>query len=261
MNCNNGYNFKRANYPLLYESLSSIDWAPLQNIDDVEKACFHFYNKLYEVFNLAIPKYSSSKHREYYPPWFTSEIIRCVRQKTLAYKNYKKYRTIQYEELFKLHRSRSKYLIEEAYKRYCYGSKIRGCLDNSESGASFAGKTASTNLTEGKTEDWKSVFDLNVIALRIATREAVKIMKENKISGHIVHVNSVLEHQVFVGPGLVESELSTLNPNQTPERRTAMEQMPILKSEDIADGIVYALSTPEHVQIHELTIKPLGEKV
>ncbi|KAJ3652672.1 hypothetical protein Zmor_018617 [Zophobas morio] len=38
MNCNNGYNFKRANYPLLYESLSSIDWTPLQNIDDVEKA-------------------------------------------------------------------------------------------------------------------------------------------------------------------------------------------------------------------------------
>ena len=52
-----------------------------------------------------------------------------------------------------------------------------------------------------------------------------------------------------VSPRLVESELSTLNPNLTPERRAAMEQMPILKSEDIADGIVYALSTPEHVQV------------
>ena len=65
-----------------------------------------------------------------------------------------------------------------------------------------AGKTASANLTEGKTEDWKSVFDLNVIALSIATREAVKIMKENKINGHIVHVNSVLGHQVLNFPGL-----------------------------------------------------------
>ena len=64
-----------------------------------------------------------------------------------------------------------------------------------------AGKTASTNLTEGKTEDWKSVFDLNVIALSIATGEAVKIMKENKINGHIIHVNSVLGHQVLY-PGL-----------------------------------------------------------
>ena len=52
-----------------------------------------------------------------------------------------------------------------------------------------------------------------------------------------------------VSPRLVESELSTLNPNLTPERRATMEQMPILKSKNIADGIVYAISTPEHVQI------------
>jgi len=35
--------------------------------------------------------------------------------------------------------------------------------------------------------------------------------------------------------------------------------LPSLKAEDIADGIVYALSTPPHVQVHELTIKPVGE--
>ncbi|KAL7299933.1 hypothetical protein TKK_0007253 [Trichogramma kaykai] len=33
-----------------------------------------------------------------------------------------------------------------------------------------------------------------------------------------------------------------------------------LSSEDVADSIVYVLSTPPHVQITELTIKPLGEK-
>ena len=65
-----------------------------------------------------------------------------------------------------------------------------------------AGRVAHTNLTEGKTEDWKSVFDLNVLGLCIATREAVKIMKENKINGHIVHVNSIVGHQVVNYPGL-----------------------------------------------------------
>ncbi|KAJ3630070.1 hypothetical protein Zmor_027102 [Zophobas morio] len=157
-----------------------------------------------------------------------------------------------------------------------------------------AGIVAHTNLTEGKTEDWKTVFDLNVLGLSIATREAVKIMKENKVNGHIVHVNSILGHQVYnfpglsvypaskfavtaltetlrqefnhqglkikitsVSPGLVETEGTTLNPTLTPERKVFMQKLPILKGEDIANGIVYALSTPEHVQIHELTIRPL----
>jgi len=35
--------------------------------------------------------------------------------------------------------------------------------------------------------------------------------------------------------------------------------LPTLNAEDIADAVVYALSTPPHVQVHELTIKPLGE--
>ena len=52
-----------------------------------------------------------------------------------------------------------------------------------------------------------------------------------------------------VSPGLVISEMSTLNPNLPQDRKTALENMPSLKGEDIADGVVYALSTPEHVQV------------
>ena len=63
-----------------------------------------------------------------------------------------------------------------------------------------AGKGTYTLLTDGKTEDWKSVFDLNVLGLCIATREAIKVMKENKINGHIIHVNSILGHQVLAIP-------------------------------------------------------------
>ncbi|KAJ3651630.1 hypothetical protein Zmor_017656 [Zophobas morio] len=161
-----------------------------------------------------------------------------------------------------------------------------------------AGRGAKANLTEGETRQWKKVFNLNVLGLSIATREAVKVMKENKINGHIIHMNSIAGHQVLnfevpsvysaskfavtaltetlrqelnqqglkikvtsVSPGLVESEMTNLHPNLTPEMKAVYEKMPILQSEDIADGVVYALSTPEHVQVHELTIKPIGEKV
>lgn len=57
-------------------------------------------------------------------------------------------------------------------------------------------------LTEGKTEDWKRCFDINVIALSIATREAIKIMRSNNINGHIIHINSIAGHFVSSAPKL-----------------------------------------------------------
>ncbi|XP_966714.4 farnesol dehydrogenase [Tribolium castaneum] len=159
-----------------------------------------------------------------------------------------------------------------------------------------AGTTRNSTLTEGKTDDWKAVLDLNVLGLCTATREAVKFMKTNNINGHIIYLNSILGHTICMGhminvygaakfavtaltetlrqelnslnlkikitsisPGLVESEMTTLKKDQPPESKALFETMPILKAEDIADGVVYALSTPEHVQVHELTIKPVGE--
>lgn len=53
-----------------------------------------------------------------------------------------------------------------------------------------------TNLTEGDTNLWKKVLDLNVLSLCIATREAVKSMRENQVDGHIIHINSECGHKV-----------------------------------------------------------------
>lgn len=33
----------------------------------------------------------------------------------------------------------------------------------------------------------------------------------------------------------------------------------MLRPEDVADAVTYCIQTPPHVQIHELTIKPVGE--
>ncbi|RZB40945.1 adh short, KR, NAD binding 10, and/or Epimerase domain containing protein [Asbolus verrucosus] len=159
-----------------------------------------------------------------------------------------------------------------------------------------AGVSEENTLVDGDAEKWRKVLDLNVLGLCIATREAVKVMRKHAINGHIIHINSYCGHVVpnfpgfniypaskhavtaltetlrqefnslgsrikvtSVSPGLVATELTTLKKDMNPEKKAIIEKFPILQPEDIADGVIYVLSTPEHVQVHELTIKPVGE--
>lgn len=59
-----------------------------------------------------------------------------------------------------------------------------------------AGAAAMGGLTDGKTEEWRKVLELNILSVCVATREAVKMMRANKVNGHIIHINSTFGHQV-----------------------------------------------------------------
>lgn len=56
-----------------------------------------------------------------------------------------------------------------------------------------------------------------------------------------------------ISPGVVKTEIFT------PEMVEFLQD-PMLNSEDISAAVLYVLGTPPHVQVHDLTIKPLGEK-
>lgn len=43
--------------------------------------------------------------------------------------------------------------------------------------------------------------------------------------------------------------------------REIFSSWPALEPKDIADGLIYALSAPAHVQVHELIIRPLGQEL
>lgn len=60
-----------------------------------------------------------------------------------------------------------------------------------------AGVIQPTTLYNGDTDKWKKILDINVLGLCIATREAINVMRENKIDGHIVHINSTVGHKVI----------------------------------------------------------------
>lgn len=66
-----------------------------------------------------------------------------------------------------------------------------------------AGVFLISSLHDGKTEDWKTIFDTNVLSLNIATREAIRDMRKNDVNGHIIHINSIYGHYIDRQPNHV----------------------------------------------------------
>ncbi|KAK4879386.1 hypothetical protein RN001_007532 [Aquatica leii] len=156
-----------------------------------------------------------------------------------------------------------------------------------------AGAFKIADLLNGKTELWKLILDTNIMGLCIATREATRIMKENNIDGHIIHINSLAGHYVppdfnlsvygasksgvtfltealrlelnaiksktkitSISPGVVKTEI--LKELGLPDE--ILSSMACLEPKDIADAVRYVLGTPPHVQVHEVILRPKIEQ-
>nr|CAD7202592.1 unnamed protein product [Timema douglasi] len=63
-----------------------------------------------------------------------------------------------------------------------------------------------------------------------------------------------------INKSTVKTEIMYRDNTTTVNADQVYSKHPYLVSEDVADALVYVLSTPPHVQIPELTITPVGEK-
>lgn len=150
-------------------------------------------------------------------------------------------------------------------------------------------------LTQGDTEKWRETLDVNVIALCICTREAVKLMRQlNNDQGHILHIGSMSGHRVpssgmysaskfavralteglrkelradgsnirisSVSPGFVETEFAAKYSGSTEQAQEIYNQFPVLQPVDIANAVGYALSQPSHVQVHDILLRPTQQR-
>ncbi len=144
------------------------------------------------------------------------------------------------------------------------------------------------------TQQWRQMVDVNLLGLLYCTHAALPLMREQG-GGDIVNVSSVagrfagpgsgvynltkfgvnafseaLRQEavaskirvVVVEPGYVETELQ--GHNEHPAVLEAIEKSKakigqVLKSEDIANGIFYAVSQPPHVAVNEVLIRPSGQ--
>ena len=145
-------------------------------------------------------------------------------------------------------------------------------------------------VEQGSSDDWRTMIDVNVLGLLYCTAAALPIMRAQE-SGDIVNVSSVagrfaragnavyaltkfgvgafsegLRQEVTEGgirvtliePGFVDTELQSHNQGQVLETLEAMREQlgEVLRAQDVANGILYAVSQPPHVSINELLIRP-----
>ncbi|MEJ7872193.1 MAG: SDR family NAD(P)-dependent oxidoreductase [Rubrobacteraceae bacterium] len=152
-----------------------------------------------------------------------------------------------------------------------------------------AGVMQLSKVEKGLSDEWRRMFDVNVLGLLYATDAAVQVMKEQG-SGHLVNVSSVagrrsrattgvysgtkfavnaisealrqelLEDSIrvtIVEPGAVETELAThITDEEAQEALSGLLKLDILQPEDIANAIAYAVTQPERVSVNEVLIRP-----
>ncbi len=139
------------------------------------------------------------------------------------------------------------------------------------------------------------MVDVNIKGLMNTVAAVLPVMQAQK-SGHIINTSSIAGRKTFAGlgvycatkhavaafsdvlrmelssqynirvtslqPGAVESELfeHITDENYRAQMENLKEHMTFLKSEDIADSILYVLRAPDHVDVAELFIMPTEQQ-
>lgn len=152
-----------------------------------------------------------------------------------------------------------------------------------------AGIMPQSPLSDLRIDEWRQMLDINVMGVLNGIAAVLPIMQKQQF-GHIVTTASEAGHVVFqqgavysgtkfavraimetlrqeekknnirstlISPGTVNTELHTTITD--PERRKWIEELQHsigLKPNDVADAVVYAIGTPETVNISEILMVP-----
>ena len=144
-----------------------------------------------------------------------------------------------------------------------------------------------------KIDEWDQMIDVNIRGVLYCTGAVITHMLENK-SGHIINISSVAGRIVFpagsvycatkhaitafseglrqelsvrknirvtcIEPGVVATELTnTITDESLQGFVENAKKMESLQAEDIANAIVYAVESPNHVNVNEILIRPITQ--
>jgi NADP-dependent 3-hydroxy acid dehydrogenase YdfG len=158
-----------------------------------------------------------------------------------------------------------------------------------------AGVMLLSTVGKSLSDQWRQMFEVNVMGVLYATDAAIAVMKEQG-SGHIVNVSSLAGRKVtrdssgvyagtkfavhaiseglrqellednirvtIVAPGAVETELPDhITDEDARESLSGLMSLERLQAEDISSAIAYAVTQPERVSVNEILIRPTQQPV
>lgn len=148
-------------------------------------------------------------------------------------------------------------------------------------------------MATASTEDWRQVLDVNVLGTSICIREALHLL-QNRCDTAIITISSLAAYRIppggyayyaaskhalraimeglraelvtirsptkvgSISPGTVATEFHKLfsRTDKDPTEAIGFER---LLPNDIAEAVLYMLSTPPHVQINDIMMRPIGQ--
>ncbi|MCH8972761.1 MAG: SDR family oxidoreductase [Thaumarchaeota archaeon] len=149
-------------------------------------------------------------------------------------------------------------------------------------------------LKSQKVDEWDQMIDVNIKGVLYCTSAVIPHMREKK-SGHIVNLSSVAGRIVFpsgsvycatkhaitafseglrqelsvrsnirvtcIEPGVVSTELvNTITDETLQSFVEGAKKMQALQADDIANAILYAVESPDHVNVNEILVRPTTQE-
>ena len=147
-----------------------------------------------------------------------------------------------------------------------------GRIDVVFANAGLGGKPA--GFASAPVEDWKTMVEVNILGAAYTLRATLDEVKKNK--GHVLLPGSVAGRRTLagsmysatkwavsaIGYGLREELKGTgvrttiIEPGMVDTPFFDEPKPDVLKAEDVARTVIFALSQPKHVDIHELMVLP-----
>ncbi|CPB63945.1 Short-chain alcohol dehydrogenase [Staphylococcus aureus] len=143
-----------------------------------------------------------------------------------------------------------------------------------------AGQMLSSKITDYQVDEWDSMIDVNIKGTLYTAQAALPTMLEQS-SGHLINIASISGFEVTksstiysetkaavhtitqglekelaktgvkvtsISPGMVDTAITAAY-NPTDRKK--------LEPQDIAEAVLYALTQPKHVNVNEITVRPV----